>query len=47
MQLSKEKGHPALQDVHVRQAIAYAFNRDKLNNDLLAGIDQNGSYFLG
>lgn len=30
-------GHPALQDVRVRQAIRYALNRDAITNDLLAG----------
>ncbi len=33
-----EKGNPALKDVKVRQAIAYAFNRDKLVQDLLLGL---------
>lgn len=32
-----EKGHPALKDVRVRQAIALAFNRQKLVQDLLLG----------
>jgi len=32
-----EKGHPALKDVKVRQAIAQAFNREKLVQDLLLG----------
>jgi len=32
-----EKGNPALKDVRVRQALAYAFNRDKLVQDLLLG----------
>jgi len=32
-----EKGHPALKDVRVRQAIALAFNRQKLVEDLLLG----------
>ena len=45
MQLSQEKGHPALQDVNVRQAIAYAFNRDKLNNDLLLGLTKTAATF--
>ena len=35
--LDPEKGHPALQDVKVRQAIAYATNRQKLVDDLLLG----------
>jgi peptide/nickel transport system substrate-binding protein len=33
-----EKGNPALKDVKVRQAIAYAFNREKLVTDLLLGL---------
>ena len=36
--LDPKKGHPALQDVHVRQAIAYATNREKLTKDLLLGL---------
>lgn len=32
-----EKGHPALKDVKVRQAIALGFNRQKLVQDLLLG----------
>lgn len=32
-----EKGNPALKDVKVRQAIALAFNREKLVQDLLLG----------
>jgi peptide/nickel transport system substrate-binding protein len=35
--LHPEKGNPALQDVRVRQAIAYGFNREKLVQDLLLG----------
>jgi peptide/nickel transport system substrate-binding protein len=35
-----EKGHPALKDVKVRQAIALAFNRGKLVKDLL--LDRTG-----
>jgi peptide/nickel transport system substrate-binding protein len=35
--LSKEQGHPALQDVKVRQALAYATDREKLTKDLLLG----------
>jgi peptide/nickel transport system substrate-binding protein len=35
--LNSEKGHPALQDVKVRQAIAYATNRQKINDDLNLG----------
>ncbi|MDL1899872.1 peptide ABC transporter substrate-binding protein [Anaerolineae bacterium CFX9] len=30
-------GHPALQDVRVRQAIRYALDREAITNDLLAG----------
>jgi len=33
-----EKGNPALKDARVRQAIAYAFNREKLATDLLLGL---------
>jgi peptide/nickel transport system substrate-binding protein len=33
-----EKGNPALKDAKVRQAIAYAFNREKLATDLLLGL---------
>jgi peptide/nickel transport system substrate-binding protein len=33
-----EKGNPALKDARVRQAIAYAFNREKLVTDLLLGL---------
>ncbi len=33
-----EKGNPALKDVRVRQAIAYALNRQKLVDDLLLGL---------
>lgn len=32
-----EAGHPALQDINVRQAIRYAINRDALTAELLAG----------
>lgn len=35
-----ELGHPALQDVRVRQAIAYAIDRFSLNKDLLLGLTQ-------
>ncbi len=35
--INKDKGHPALLDQKVRQAIAYATNRDKLSSDLLLG----------
>lgn len=31
-------GHPALQDVNVRRAIALAFDRQKLSDDLLLGL---------
>jgi peptide/nickel transport system substrate-binding protein len=33
-----EKGHPALQDRRVRQALALAFDRFSLNRDLLLGL---------
>lgn len=35
-----EDGHPALQDVRVRQAIAYGLNRQAINQDLLLGLTQ-------
>jgi len=38
MYLDPEKGHPALQDVNVRKAIAMAFDRQKINDDLLLGL---------
>lgn len=41
--LDPKKGHPALQDVQVRQAIAYATNRQALNKDLLLGLTQPAS----
>ncbi|MEX1018115.1 MAG: peptide ABC transporter substrate-binding protein, partial [Litorilinea sp.] len=33
-----EDGHPALQDANVRRALAYGFNRDQINQDLLLGL---------
>jgi peptide/nickel transport system substrate-binding protein len=36
--LDPERGHPALQDERVRQAIALAFDRESLVNDLLLGL---------
>jgi len=36
--LDPEKGHPALQDVNVRKALAMAFDRFTLVNDLLLGL---------
>jgi peptide/nickel transport system substrate-binding protein len=36
--LHPEKGHPALKDRNVRQAIAMAFDRFSLNRDLLLGL---------
>lgn len=38
-----EDGHPALQDVRVRQAIAMAIDRVSLNEDLLLGLTQPAS----
>jgi peptide/nickel transport system substrate-binding protein len=35
-----EKGHPALKDVNVRKAIALAFDRFTLNENLLLGLTQ-------
>jgi peptide/nickel transport system substrate-binding protein len=36
--MHETKGNPALKDVRVRQAIIYAFNREKLAKDLLLGL---------
>ena len=36
--LNPEKAHPALLDLRVRHAIAYALNRQKLTEDLLLGL---------
>jgi peptide/nickel transport system substrate-binding protein len=36
-------GHPALQDVRVRQAIALAFDRFSINEDLLLGLTEPAS----
>jgi peptide/nickel transport system substrate-binding protein len=38
MYLDPKNGHPALQDVNVRKAIAMAFDRQKINDDLLLGL---------
>ncbi len=38
-----DKGHPALKDVKVRQALAYAIDRDKIANDLLLGKTKPGA----
>jgi peptide/nickel transport system substrate-binding protein len=38
-----DKGHPALKDVKVRQAIAYAIDREKIANDLLLGKTKPGA----
>jgi peptide/nickel transport system substrate-binding protein len=38
-------GHPALQDVRVRQALAMAFNRDQINLDLNEGLLETPSSF--
>ncbi len=40
LNMHPEKGHPALKDQKVRQALAYAFNREKLVQDLLLGRTQ-------
>lgn len=37
LNVNPEKGHPALQDVNVRRALALAFNRQKIVDDLLLG----------
>jgi peptide/nickel transport system substrate-binding protein len=41
--LHPEKGHPALKDKRVRQAIAMAFDRFSLNQDLLLGLTEPAS----
>jgi peptide/nickel transport system substrate-binding protein len=41
--LDPKKGHPALQDVRVRQAIAYATNRPAISTDLLLGLTKPAS----
>jgi peptide/nickel transport system substrate-binding protein len=38
LNMHPDKGNPALKDVKVRQALAYAFNRQKLVDDLLLGL---------
>jgi len=38
--LDPKKGHPALQDVRVRQALALAFDRASLNKTLLLGLTE-------
>ncbi len=38
LNMHAEKGNPALKDIKVRQALAYAFNRQKLVDDLLLGL---------
>ena len=38
-----EKGNPGLKDVLVRQAIAYAIDRDKISKDLLLGKTKPGA----
>jgi peptide/nickel transport system substrate-binding protein len=40
-----EGGHPALKDVNVRQALALAFDREAITNDLLLGATYPGSGF--
>src|SRR3990172_2761558 len=45
MYLDPEKGHPALQDVRVRQAIAMAFDRFALSTDLLLGLTEPAATF--
>jgi peptide/nickel transport system substrate-binding protein len=37
LNLDEELGHPALQDVRVREALALGFNREQITNDLLDG----------
>lgn len=36
--VNPETGHPALQDINVRRAIALAVDRERITNDLLAGL---------
>jgi peptide/nickel transport system substrate-binding protein len=38
-----DKGHPALKDVKVRQALAYAIDREKITKDLLLGKTKPGA----
>ena len=38
-----EKGSPALKDLRVRQALAYAVNREKITTDLMLGKTQPGA----
>jgi peptide/nickel transport system substrate-binding protein len=45
MYLDPKKGHPALQDVRVRQAIAMAFDRFSLSKDLLLGLTTPAATF--
>jgi peptide/nickel transport system substrate-binding protein len=40
-----EKSHPALKDVRVRQALAYAIDRAKISKDLLLGKTEPGATF--
>ncbi|MBI5667501.1 MAG: peptide ABC transporter substrate-binding protein [Chloroflexi bacterium] len=43
--VSPERGHPALQDVNVRKAIAMAFDRFSISEDLNYGVLPPGSSF--
>jgi len=43
--INKDKGHPALVDVRVRQAIAMAVDRDKINQDLFYGLTKTPASF--
>jgi peptide/nickel transport system substrate-binding protein len=43
--LHPERGHPALQDVNVRRALAMAFNRQQLADDLLLGLTRPPASF--
>jgi peptide/nickel transport system substrate-binding protein len=43
--LDAQKGQPALQDVAVRQALALAFNRPKLIQDLFQGLSRPAATF--
>jgi peptide/nickel transport system substrate-binding protein len=43
--LDPENGHPALQDPNVRKALAMAFDRFSLNQDLLLGLTEPASTY--
>lgn len=43
--MDPETAHPAIQDVNVRRALAMAFNRDQINEDLNAGATYTPASF--